>query len=311
MPTKRRWGRDIFHLLLLLGVTVVPAWGVLGVVALTVASAGILGLQLDRRTRLGWVLCAVPGPLQFVGLIVTPLPGWQRVLVGVAGAMQWAPLDPWLRWLCVLVVATTPLWTRQRHVQVAALVPALHLAGALAWPIGLDALVVVVAGAAAAACRWQGRHQQTWWCVALTLVGLNSSAAVTVVPWVLTSALVAGELTAVWCWWAVAAVLASGGYRVGAGVLLWPLLSAVGQVRVWDRRALGVLLLWCLLPVTGAVARLQTSLGLYGNAWSGDIVGFVDSQQRLVAQLPWAAFACLGVLGWALWRSSGLAVQDE
>ena len=156
---------------------------------------------------------------------------------------------------------------------------------------------------AAAWCvlRWVGdRREGLWWVIALLLCGLNSSAAIAVLPWVLVCALAQLALYEAWSWWAVLATLASGGYGVVAGLLFVPMVSALQRVN-WrvPRAGVLVLLLWCVVPVTSSVARLQTSLSLYGTLYGGTALAFADSSQRVVAQLPWFVVLLLGVLLWA------------
>ena len=86
------------------------------------------------------------------------------------------------------------------------------------------------------------------------------------------------------------------------------MLTTLQRARwVPQQRILLVLAVWCMVPVTSSVARLQTSLSVYGTLYSGAAMGFADTTQRMVAHLPWLALGITGVLIWSVW----MQWQDE
>ena len=300
MHTRLR--TELCILAALLCTTIIPAFGVLGIVGLLLAGLRVLGRAPTRVRQLAWVTAALPGPIAVVSVLFAPLRIWERGVLLLGIVLQWLPVDDTVRWVIALAIATLPLWRSRQTLGVLALVPVLHLAAARPWPESLAPVVTAAAGLGVLWYGYRGTHAQQWWCVAGLLIGVHSSAALTVLPWVLTVGLVSQRALAVWCWWALAGVLASTGAVVGAGLVVIPFLRALESLVLPRWRTLALLLLWCLVPVSGSVARLQTSLNLYGSAWSGDIVGFVDSQQQLVTQFPWLVVVLAGVVGWAVWH---------
>ena len=303
--------RSIVNLLVcgaLVTTTMIPAFGVVALVALVLVSLRVLGCAPSRRAQLAWLLAALPSPLGLAGVLIAPIRRWERAVVLLGLAMQWLPLDAWVRWTTVIVIVSIPVVYPRSRMALLALLPLLQLAATITWPLGWDVAVCVAAGAWIVWSWSRGNHPGLWWAVAVLVCGLNSSAAIAVLPWVLVCALAPRAMLEVLSWWGVVGALASGGYGVLAGIGMIPMLSTLQHVR-WlaERRMLLVLALWCVVPVTSSVARLQTSLSVYGTLYSGAALGFADATQRIVAHLPWLAMGLTGVLIWSVW----MQWQDE
>lgn len=289
--------------------TIIPALGVLGLIAVVLMSVRILGCGPARRMQLSWVLAALPSPVSLGATLTAPLAWWERGVLAVALLMPWIAGDPLLRWCVVLLVGCVPLATSS-SLRVLALIPVLHMAATVAWPNGLDVLVLVVA-ACLTAVRWlRGDRRQHWDAAVLALCGLNSSAALAVLPWALVCSVAPLALLSAWTWWGVLAAFASGGYSLVAGLLMVPFLEQLQQSTWRVGQWLVVLLVWCVLPVTSSVARLQTSLSPFGVLYSDDALAVADATQRIVAHLPWQAVGLVGVLLWAAWMQWRTEVPD-
>jgi hypothetical protein len=303
--------RSLVNLLVcgaLVTTTMIPAFGVVALVALVLVSLRVLGGAPTRRAQLAWVLAALPSPLGAAAVMFAPVRMWERAVMLLGLVAQWLPLDEQIRWSIVIAIALIPAVYPQTRLAVHAVLPMLHLATTITWPIGWDVAVCVAAGVWIVWSWSRGGHPGLWWAVAVLVCGLNSSAAIAVLPWVLVCALAPRPLLEVLSWWGVVGALASGGYGVLAGLGVVPLLTTLQRVRwVAERRILLVLAVWCMVPVTSSVARLQTSLSVYGTLYSGVALGFADATQRIVAHLPWVAMGLSGVLIWSVW----MQWQDE
>lgn len=303
--------RSIVNLLVcgaLVCTTVVPAFGVAGLVALVLVALRLMGRAPTRRAQLGWLLAALPSPLGLAAVLIAPIRMWERAVVLLGLAMQWLPLDASVRWAIVIAIGMIPVVYPTSRLALLALLPLLQLAATITWPLGWDIALCVAAGAWIVWLWSRGVQTGLWWAVALLLCGLNSSAAIAVLPWVLVCALVPRAMLEVFSWWGVVGALASGGYGVLAGLGVAPLLHTLTRVH-WrgERRTLLVLALWWMVPASSSVARLQTSLSVYGTLYSGSALGFADATQRIVAHFPWLVVGLTGVLLWSVW----LQWQDE
>lgn len=303
--------RSIVNLLVcgaLVCTTVVPAFGVAALVALVLVALRLMGRAPTRRAQLAWLLAALPSPLGLAAVLIAPLRMWERAIVLLGLAMQWLPLDASVRWAIVIAIGIIPVVYPTSRLALLALLPLLQLAATITWPLGWDIALCVAAGAWIVWLWSRGVQTGLWWAVAVLLCGLNSSAAIAVLPWVLVCALVPRAMLEVFSWWGVVGALASGGYGVLAGLGVAPLLNTLTRIN-WrgERRTLLVLALWCLVPASSSVARLQTSLSVYGTLYSGAALGFADATQRIVAHFPWLVVGLTGVLLWSVW----LQWQDE
>ncbi len=303
--------RSIVNLLVcgaLVCTTVVPAFGVAALVALVLVALRLMGRAPTRRAQLAWLLAALPSPLGLAAVLIAPIRMWERAVVLLGLAMQWLPLDASVRWAIVIAIGIIPVVYPTSRLALLALLPLLQLAATITWPLGWDLALCVAAGAWIVWLWSRGVQTGLWWAVAVLLCGLNSSAAIAVLPWVLVCALVPRAMLEVFSWWGVVGALASGGYGVLAGLGVAPLLNTLTRIN-WrgERRTLLVLALWCLVPASSSVARLQTSLSVYGTLYSGAALGFADATQRIVAHFPWLVVGLTGVLLWSVW----LQWQDE
>lgn len=303
--------RSIVNLLVcgaLVCTTVVPAFGVAALVALVLVALRLMGRAPTRRAQLAWLLAALPSPLGLAAVLIAPIRMWERAVVLLGLAMQWLPLDASVRWAIVIAIGIIPVVYPTSRLALLALLPLLQLAATITWPLGWDIALCVAAGAWIVWLWSRGVQTGLWWAVAVLLCGLNSSAAIAVLPWVLVCALVPRAMLEVFSWWGVVGALASGGYGVLAGLGVAPLLNTLTRIN-WrgERRTLLVLALWCLVPASSSVARLQTSLSVYGTLYSGAALGFADATQRIVAHFPWLVVGLTGVLLWSVW----LQWQDE
>jgi len=303
--------RSIVNLLVcgaLVCTTVVPAIGVAALVALVLVALRLMGRAPTRRVQLAWLLAALPSPLGLAAVLIAPVRMWERAVVLLGLAMQWLPLDASVRWAIVIAIGIIPVVYPTSRLTLLALLPLLQLAATITWPLGWDIALCVAAGAWIVWLWSRGVQTGLWWAVAVLLCGLNSSAAIAVLPWVLVCALVPRAMLEVFSWWGVVGALASGGYGVLAGLGVAPLLNTLTRIN-WrgERRTLLVLALWCLVPASSSVARLQTSLSVYGTLYSGAALGFADATQRIVAHFPWLVVGLTGVLFWSVW----LQWQDE
>jgi hypothetical protein len=303
--------RSIVNLLVcgaLVCTTVVPAFGVAALVALVLVALRLMGRAPTRRAQLAWLLAALPSPLGLAAVLIAPIRMWERAIVLLGLAMQWLPLDASVRWAIVIAIGLIPVVYPTSRLALLALLPLLQLAATITWPLGWDIALCVAAGAWIVWLWSRGVQTGLWWAVAVLLCGLNSSAAIAVLPWVLVCALVPRAMLEVFSWWGVVGALASGGYGVLAGLGVAPLLNTLTRIN-WrgERRTLLVLALWCLVPASSSVARLQTSLSVYGTLYSGAALGFADATQRIVAHFPWLVVGLTGVLLWSVW----LQWQDE
>jgi hypothetical protein len=303
--------RSIVNLLVcgaLVCTTVVPAFGVAALVALVLVALRLMGRAPTRRAQLAWLLAALPSPLGLAAVLIAPVRMWERAVVLLGLAMQWLPLDASVRWAIVIAIGIIPVVYPTSRLALLALLPLLQLAATITWPLGWDIALCVAAGAWIVWLWSRGVQTGLWWAVAVLLCGLNSSAAIAVLPWVLVCALVPRAMLEVFSWWGVVGALASGGYGVLAGLGVAPLLNTLTRIN-WrgERRTLLVLALWCLVPASSSVARLQTSLSVYGTLYSGAALGFADATQRIVAHFPWLVVGLTGVLLWSVW----LQWQDE
>jgi hypothetical protein len=303
--------RSIVNLLVcgaLVCTTVVPAFGVAALVALVLVAVRLMGRAPTRRAQLAWLLAALPSPLGLAAVLIAPIRMWERAIVLLGLAMQWLPLDASVRWAIVIAIGIIPVVYPMSRLALLALLPLLQLAATITWPLGWDIALCVAAGAWIVWLWSRGVQTGLWWAVAVLLCGLNSSAAIAVLPWVLVCALVPRAMLEVFSWWGVVGALASGGYGVLAGLGVAPLLNTLTRIN-WrgERRTLLVLALWCLVPASSSVARLQTSLSVYGTLYSGAALGFADATQRIVAHFPWLVVGLTGVLLWSVW----LQWQDE
>jgi hypothetical protein len=303
--------RSIVNLLVcgaLVCTTVVPAFGVAALVALVLVALRLMGRAPTRRVQLAWLLAALPSPLGLAAVLIAPVRMWERAVVLLGLAMQWLPLDASVRWAIVIAIGIIPVVYPTSRLALLALLPLLQLAATITWPLGWDIALCVAAGAWIVWLWSRGVQTGLWWAVAVLLCGLNSSAAIAVLPWVLVCALVPRAMLEVFSWWGVVGALASGGYGVLAGLGVAPLLNTLTRIN-WrgERRTLLVLALWCLVPASSSVARLQTSLSVYGTLYSGAALGFADATQRIVAHFPWLVVGLTGVLLWSVW----LQWQDE
>lgn len=303
--------RSIVNLLVcgaLVCTTVVPAFGVAALVALVLVALRLMGRAPTRRVQLAWLLAALPSPLGLAAVLIAPIRMWERAIVLLGLAMQWLPLDASVRWAIVIAIGIIPVVYPTSRLALLALLPLLQLAATITWPLGWDIALCVAAGAWIVWLWSRGVQTGLWWAVAVLLCGLNSSAAIAVLPWVLVCALVPRAMLEVFSWWGVVGALASGGYGVLAGLGVAPLLNTLTRIN-WrgERRTLLVLALWCLVPASSSVARLQTSLSVYGTLYSGAALGFADATQRIVAHFPWLVVGLTGVLLWSVW----LQWQDE
>lgn len=303
--------RSIVNLLVcgaLVCTTVVPAFGVAALVALVLVALRLMGRAPTRRAQLAWLLAALPSPLGLAAVLIAPVRMWERAVVLLGLAMQWLPLDASVRWAIVIAIGIIPVVYPTSRLALLALLPLLQLAATITWPLGWDIALCVAAGAWIVWLWSRGVQTGLWWAVAVLLCGLNSSAAIAVLPWVLVCALVPRAMLEVLSWWGVVGALASGGYGVLAGLGVAPLLNTLTRIN-WrgERRTLLVLALWCLVPASSSVARLQTSLSVYGTLYSGAALGFADATQRIVAHFPWLVVGLTGVLLWSVW----LQWQDE
>jgi hypothetical protein len=303
--------RSIVNLLVcgaLVCTTVVPAFGVAALVALVLVAVRLMGRAPTRRVQLAWLLAALPSPLGLAAVLIAPIRMWERAVVLLGLAMQWLPLDASVRWAIVIAIGIIPVVYPTSRLALLALLPLLQLAATITWPLGWDIALCVAAGAWIVWLWSRGVQTGLWWAVAVLLCGLNSSAAIAVLPWVLVCALVPRAMLEVFSWWGVVGALASGGYGVLAGLGVAPLLNTLTRIN-WrgERRTLLVLALWCLVPASSSVARLQTSLSVYGTLYSGAALGFADATQRIVAHFPWLVVGLTGVLLWSVW----LQWQDE
>jgi hypothetical protein len=303
--------RSIVNLLVcgaLVCTTVVPAFGVAALVALVLVALRLMGRAPTRRVQLAWLLAALPSPLGLAAVLIAPVRMWERAVVLLGLAMQWLPLDASVRWAIVIAIGIIPVVYPTSRLALLALLPLLQLAATITWPLGWDIALCVAAGAWIVWLWSRGVQTGLWWAVAVLLCGLNSSAAIAVLPWVLVCALVPRAMLEVFSWWGVVGALASGGYGVLAGLGVAPLLNTLTRIN-WrgERRTLLVLALWCLVPASSSVARLQTSLSVYGTLYSGAALGFADATQRIVAHFPWLVVGLTGLLLWSVW----LQWQDE
>ncbi len=303
--------RRIVNLLVcggLVTTTMIPAFGVVALVALVLVSLRVMGCPPTRRAQLGWVLAALPNPLGAAAVLIAPVRLWERAVMLLGLAAQWLPLDTPMRWGIVIAIALIPALYPHTRLSLHAVLPLLQLAATITWPIGWDVSLCVGAGAWIVWSWSRGGHPGLWWAVAVLVCGLNSSAAIAVLPWVLVCAVAPRALLEVLSWWGVIGAFASGGYSVLAGLGVVPFLTTLQRARwVPQQRILLVLAVWCMVPVTSSVARLQTSLSVYGTLYSGAALGFADTTQRMVAHLPWLALGITGVLIWSVW----MQWQDE
>lgn len=305
---QRRTLTNLGILAVLATTTIVPAFGVVGLIAIVLMSVRILGYGPARRMQMSWVLAALPSPVSIGAVITAPLAWWERGVLAVALLMPWIPGDPLIRWALVLMVGGIPLY-RASGLRVLGLIPVLHMAATVAWPTGLDTLILVLALCVTVFRWWRGDHAQLWAAVGMALCGLNSSAALAVLPWAVVCSLVPLAILAAWTWWGVLAALASGGFGIVAGLAMVPLLERLQQVSWRMGRWVVVILVWCAIPVTSSVARLQTSLTPYGVLYSDDALAVADATQRIVAHLPWQTLGLVGVLVWATWMQWRTEVQ--
>jgi len=307
MP-RRTWAQMSIIAALAL-TTIIPAFGVLGMIAVVLISLRTLGYAPSRRMQLGWVIAALPSPLAVGAALVAPLVWWERGVLALALLMPWVPGEPAMRWGIVLLAAGLPIGMRNTRLRVMSIVPVLQLAATLTWPQGWDRAVLVLALCFVCMQVVRGERDRIWDGIALVLCAVNSSAAIAVLPWVLVCVYVRLAVLEVWTWWGGIAALASGGYGLLAGLALVPLVQSLQRVSWRMGRWLIVIVLWCVLPVTSSVARLQTSLSPYGVMYSDDALAFADATQRIVAHFPWQVVGLVAVLLWAAWMQWNSAVD--
>ena len=283
---------------------VIPQFGVLAVPALVLASQRLLQLPLSRRNQLALLGMGLPTPLACIAPLWGTQAWWQRLLCVGALALAWSPLPPQLVWGGVLLVAGVPLLLTPTRDALRWLMPVLVVASRMAWPMWWDVAGVVVAASCYAVGALQHRPALQWWSAALLCVAVASGAGIIVLPWVclLHSMPVAQQRgLSIVAWWGMAGMMLSAGLWWGIGLFVFPLVQALGQVTWQDmRRHALVMVLWLAVPLTGSVARLQTSLGAYGDVVNTTSWQFVDAAHAMVAGVPWLVVGwCLG-LAWAM-----------
>jgi len=99
----------------------------------------------------------------------------------------------------------------------------------------------------------------------------------------------------------MAGALLSAGLWWGIGLIVFPLMQVLVHLTWHDmRRQAGVMLLWLAFPLTGSVARLQTSIGPYGDVAHTSSWQFVNAANTMVAGIPWLVVVWCIVLAWAV-----------
>lgn len=286
--------------------SVIPQFGVLAVPALVIASQRLLGIYPARRNQLAALGMGLPTPLVCLAPLWSTHAWWQRVVLGAALAMAWSPLPPALVWAGALAVAVIPLFLTPTRDAVRWLMPLLTVAARVAWPQWWDVVLVVLALLSYGVGILVQRPPLQWWSVVLVSIGLASGAGVVVLPWLCVVYSIPtrhSRVLACMAWWGLAHACLSAGLPWGIGIVAIPVLRALPQLTWTDvRRGAGVMLLWLVAPLDGAVARLQTSLGAYGDVAHDTSWQFIDAAHRMVGGLPWQALLwCLG-LAWAVWQ---------
>lgn len=283
---------------------VIPQFGVLAIPALVIASQRLLQMPVSRRNQLALLGMGLPTPLACIAPLWGTQPWWQRVLCVGALALAWSPLPPMIVWGGALLMAAVPLRMSPTRDAVRWMMPLLVVASRLAWPLGWDVAYVGVAASCVAVGVIGQRPATQWWSAALLCVGLASGAGIIVVPWLclLYSMPVARQhALAVMAWWGMVGVLMSAGLWWGIGLLVFPLMQTLAQVTWCDLRQHAiVVLLWLAMPLTGSVARLQTSIGPYGDVTNTSSWQFVDAANTMVAGVPWLVVVWCLVLAWAV-----------
>jgi hypothetical protein len=309
MVMQRRTRAQLSIIAALALTTIIPAFGVIGMIGVVLISLRTIGYAPTRRVQLSWVLAALPSPLSIGAALVAPLAWWERCALAMAFVMPWVPGEPSWRWGIVLLVAGIPIGITNTRLRVVSIVPVLQMAATREWPQGWDSFVLVLALCFVCVQLVRGERARLWDGIALALCALNSSAAIAVLPWVLVCIYVPLAVLEVWTWWGVIAAAASGGYGLLAGLAMIPLVQSLQRVIWRTGRWLVVIVVWCVLPVTSSVARLQTSLSPYGVLYSDNALAFADATQRIIAHFPWQVMGLVGVLLWAAWMQWNATVD--
>lgn len=291
---------------------VIPQFGVLAVPALVLASQRLLGMLPMRRNQLALLGMGLPTPLACVAPLWSTHVWWQRILLCGALLVAWSPLPAPLVWGVSLASAFVPLCMVPTRDATRWLMPVLVVLARLPWLPWWDVAVVVGALVIHGMGIWWRRPAVQWWSAALCCVGLASGAGIVVVPWLcLLYGLPAPRTRglAVCAWWGIVHALLSAGLPWGMVVVALPLRDTLVQLTWQDmRRTAMVLLLWLAVPLNGTVARLQTSLGRYGDIAHDATWRFMDAANRMVGGLPWLVLVWCMVLAWAIRH---LAHHDE
>jgi len=289
--------------------SVIPQLGVLAIPALVIASQRLLHMPLSRRDQLALLGMGLPTPLACIAPLWGTYAVWQRVLLIGALAVAWSPLPALLVWGVTLLVACVPLIIPPTRDATRWLMPVLVVTAQLAWPVWWDVAVVVVALCGYASAVLTTRDTLQWWSAALLCIGVASGAGIVVLPWVCVLHSLAERHTrglAIMAWWGVAHVCLAAGWPWGLGMVALPVMRALPALTWHDvRQNALVLLVWVALPLDGSVARLQTSLGVYGDVTHDTTWQFVTAAHTMVGGVPWLVLVWCGVLAWAmhhLWR---------
>lgn len=284
--------------------SVIPQFGVLAIVALVLASQRLCHIPLSRRNQLALVGMSLPTPFACIAPLWGTQVWWQRVLLGGVLALAWSPAPPWLVWGIALVVAGVPLVRLPTRDAVRWLIPLLVVMSQLAWPRWWDVAVVVIALLGVGVGGILHRAAVQWWSAVLLCVGVASGAGIIVLPWLCVLHSMAERHTrglAIMAWWGVAHVCLAAGWPWGLGLIALPLMRVLPMLTWHDvRQNALVLMVWLALPLDGAVARLQTSLGPYGDVAHDATWQFVTAGHTMVGGLPWLVLLWCGVLAWAM-----------
>jgi hypothetical protein len=229
------------------------------------------------------------------------------VVLALAMATVWSPIDAEYRWALAIVCALWPLGPSARRDDVRWLIPLLQVAATTAWPAGWDvglASIVLVGGAWA---WWRHDDARVQWSGVLLCLGLASGAGVVVLPWMLGARVLRAapqSVISVLAWWGLALALLASGNVWGLALAVWPLLRSIQRSDIeLIRQQWPLLFLLLLFPVQASVARLQPSLLALGEAWVTPLAWqFRNAAQQGVGGVPWGPVLVCGVLTWAVWQ---------